>query len=236
MPPVVPAKYFTSLAAMPIPSRLLTLPAEVRLLIYAHLFAGAILRPCYQLKLRSASTHQPKLKTTAIIATCRLCQTEALPIFFKTCRFKLMSSADKHAFLSSVPVSQYASIQYLILDAHNVLFDWTPGFIARKFPSLKLLQIPAFHISSPGSPVTGAMPEDSGTCTAVLQERFGILRKRLESRGRRFPRGGRLFRNEGMIISAHTEEERRSYDIVLKTRISFGGSYPRTSVVSTLAG
>jgi hypothetical protein len=220
---------------MPIPNRLLTLPAEVRLLIYAHLFAGTVLRPYYQLRLRSASTHQPELKTTAIIATCRQCQIEAPPVFFRTCQFKLMSSADKHAFLSSVPVLHYPSVQYLILDAHNVLFDWTPGFIARKFPSLKLLQVPAFHISNPGSPATGAMPEDSGICAAVLQKRFGILKKRFESLGRQFPRGGRHFRHEDMIISAHTKEERRSYNIVLKTRIRFGRSYPWTSVVSTLA-
>ena len=235
MPPVVPAKYFTSLAAMPIPvdSSLYRRRSDFS---STRIFLLALYCVLATSSIRSASTHQPKLKTAAIIATCRLCQTEAAARLLQDMPVQVDELCHKHAFLSSVPVSQYASVQYLILDAHNVLFDWTPGFIARKFPSLKLLQIPAFHISSPGSPVTGAMPEDSGTCTAVLQERFGILRKRLESRGRRFPRGGRLFRNEGMIISAHTEEERRSYDIVLKTRISFGGSYPRTSVVSTLAG
>src|SRR5436190_18621727 len=39
-----------------ISSRFLTLPAGVRLVIYRHIFAGAVLRPRYQVGFRSKST------------------------------------------------------------------------------------------------------------------------------------------------------------------------------------
>jgi hypothetical protein len=88
---------------MATPARLLTLPLEVRFLIYHHLFASAVLRPFDQPRLRSKSAHKPDLETTAILATCRLCHLEALPVLFKTCAFKLMEINDKHIFLRNVP-------------------------------------------------------------------------------------------------------------------------------------
>jgi hypothetical protein len=130
---------------MPTPTRLLTLPSEVRFLIYHHLFAGTVLRPCNQPRLRSKSAHKPKLKITTILATCRLCHLEALSAFFRTCAFKLTKVKDKPIFLRNVPASQYASIGYLVLNACSILFDWTPRFIARAFPLLKRVEVPNFH-------------------------------------------------------------------------------------------
>ena len=202
---------------MATPARLLTLPLEVRLLIYHHLFAGAVLRPCYQPRLRSKSAHKPYLKTTAILATCRACHLEALPAFFNTCTFKLMKTNDKHAFLRNVPASQYASIQYLILDACNVLFDWTPKFIARAFPLLKRIEVPDFHISGDKAltKLTFAAAEDPETFAAIVQQelaRFAEIRVG----------GGRQHRDGRVGISRHVSEERRSYNVVLKTAIEEG--------------
>jgi len=203
---------------MATPARLLTLPVEARFLIYHHLFAGAVLRPCDQPRLRSNSAHKPHLETTAILATCRQCHLEALPVFFKTCTFKLMKTNDKHAFLRNVPASQYASIQYLILDACNVLFDWTPRFIARAFPSLKRIEVPDFHIPDGYKALrnmTVAAYESPETFAAIAQQelaRFAEIRVG----------GGRQYRDGRVGISRHVSEERRSYNIVLKTTIEEG--------------
>jgi hypothetical protein len=202
---------------MATPARLLTLPLEVRFLIYHHLFAGAVLRPCHQPKLRSKSARKPNLKTATILATCRLCHSEALPVFFKTCAFKLMEINDKHVFLRSVPASQCASIQYLILDACNVLFDWTPRFIARAFPLLKRIEVPDFHIPD-GDEALGNLTIGSSdspeTFAAIVQQelaRFAEIRVG----------GGRQHRDGRVGISRHVSEERRSYNIVLKTTIEY---------------
>jgi hypothetical protein len=203
---------------MATPARLLTLPLEVRLLIYHHLFAGAVLRPCRQLRLRSTSAHKPDLKTTAILATCRPCHLEALPVFFKACTFKLMKTNDKHAFLRNVPVSQYASIQYLILDACNVLFNWTPRFIARTFPSLKRIEVPNFHISDGYKAfrnITVAAANSPETLAVIVQQelaRFAEIRAG----------GGRQHRDGRVGISRHVSEERRSYNVVLNATINYG--------------
>jgi len=202
---------------MATPARLLTLPLKVRL-IYYHLFAGVVLHLCYQPRLRSKSAHKPDLETTAILATCRLCHLEALPVFFKTCAFKLMEINDKHAFLRNVPASQYASIQYLILDACNALFDWTPKFIARAFPSLKRIEVPDFHI--PGGHkelrnITVGASNSPETFAAIVQQelaRFAEIRVG----------GGRQHRDGCVGILRHVSEERRSYNIVLKTTIEEG--------------
>src|SRR5271155_2004033 len=201
---------------MATPARLLNLSIKARLLIYRHLFADAVLRPCNQPRLRSKSAHKPNLKTTAaILATCRQCHLEALPVFFKTCAFKLMEINDKHTFLRNVPASQYASIQYLILDACNVLFDWTPRFIARTFPSLKRIEIPDFHIPDGYKALrnmTVAAYESPETFAAIAQQelaRFAEIRVG----------GGRQYRDGRVGISRHVNEERRSYNIVLKTTI-----------------
>jgi hypothetical protein len=202
---------------MATPARLLTLPLELRLLIYHYFFAGAVLRPCYQPRLRSKSAHKPRLKATAILATCRPCHLEALPVFFKTCTFKLMEIEDKHAFLRNVPASQYASIQYLILDACNVLFDWTPGFITRTFPSLKRIKVPNFHIflyTEPRNTTVTAFSSPE-TFAAVVQEELALF---AEIR----VRGGRQYRDEGVGISRHVSEERRPYNVVVKTTIRLG--------------
>ena len=203
---------------MATPAGLLTLPIEVRFLIYHHLFAGAVVRPCDQPRLRSKSAHKPNLKTTAILATCRPCHLEALPVFFKTCAFKLMEINDKHVFLRNVPASQCAFIQYLILDAGNVLFDWTPRFIARAFPSLKRIEVPDFHISDGYKAlrnITIGESRSPKTFAAIAQQelaRFAEIRVG----------GGRQHRDGRVGISRHVSEERRSYNIVLKTAIEAG--------------
>lgn len=198
---------------MAISSRFLTLPAEVRLLIYVHIFAGAVLRPLYQLRRRSKSTLEPAIKSTAILATCRLCQAEALPIFFNTCKFKLMTLADKHAFLTSIPIAQYASVQYLILNAPVVLYDWDPKFLARNFPCLKILEVPYFEVWSRDFAVTQTMAEDPNKCAAIVRENLTKL-------ANLFAQG----RNNNVIgdaISRHTTQERRSYVVVLRTILNF---------------
>jgi len=203
---------------MATPAGLLTLPLEVRFLIYHHLFAGAVLRPYNQPRLRSKSAHKPRLKTTAILATCRLCHLEALPVFFKTCAFKLMEINDKPVFLRNVPASHYASIQYLILDACNVLFYWTPRIIARTFPSLKRIEVPDFHISDRrkalGNPAFAAYNSPKAFAAIVQRElaRFAKIRVR----------GGRQRRDGRVGISRHVRKKRRSYNIVLKTTIEAG--------------
>jgi hypothetical protein len=213
---------------MPISSRFLTLPAEVRLLIYAHVFAGAVLRPRYQLRLRSASPPPPAIKTTAILATCHLCQVEALPVFFRTCQFKLTSSVDKHAFLSSVPASAYASVQYLILDATKLLFDWTPRLIARNFPSLKRLEVPHSSFMNRNSGFTKVMAEDPSSCAAIVQDGLSAYAKVVA--------GARRHQRDLDVILSHTREEGRSYAFVLRTMLSFSFSLPRETrfVVSML--
>jgi hypothetical protein len=177
-----------------------------------------VLRPCYQPRLRSKSAHKPDLKTNAILATCRPCYLEALPVFFKICTFKLMETNDKNDFLRNVPASQYASIQYLILDACNVLFDWTPRFITRAFPSLKRIEVPNFHISYRYKP-TITVSTSPETFAAIVQQelaRFAEIRV-----------GGGRHRRDGHVgISRHVNEERRSYNVVLKTtfdRARYGG-------------
>jgi hypothetical protein len=203
---------------MATPARLLTLPLEVRFLIYYHLFVDAVLRPCDRPRLRSKSAHKPDLKTTAILATCRLCYLEALPIFFGTCTFKLMETNDKHAFLRNVPASQYASIQYLNLDACNILFDWTPRFIARTFPLLKRIDVPDFHISDGYKAlrnITVAASNSPKTFAGIVQQklaRFAEIRVG----------GGRQHRDGRAGILRHINEERRCYNIVLKTTIEAG--------------
>jgi hypothetical protein len=203
---------------MATPARLLTLALETRFLIYHHLFAGVVLRPCDQPRLRLKSAHEPYLKTTAILSTCRLCHLEALPVFFKACTFKLMEINDKNTFLRNVPASQYASIRYLILDGCNVLFDWTPRFIARTFPLLKRIEVLNFHISDAEKAlknITYAASKSPVTYAAIVQKelaRFAEIRVR---RGRK-PRDGRVG------ILRHISEERRSYKIVLKTVIEAG--------------
>jgi len=57
------------------------LPAEAKLLVYMGVFAS------FQLKLRPASIHHPEPKTAALLATCRQCKVEDLPIFFKIYTF-----------------------------------------------------------------------------------------------------------------------------------------------------
>jgi hypothetical protein len=206
---------------MATPARLLTLPLEVRFPIYHHLFTGAVLRPCDQPRLRSKSAHKPNLKTTAILATCRLCHLEALSVFFKTCAFKLMEINDKNVFLRNVPASQYASIQYLILDACNVLFDWTPRFIARAFPSLKRIEVPDFHIPDGYKDykalrnLTFGQAGSPETFAAVVQQELARFAK-IRVGGDRQHRDGRVG------ISRHVSEERRSYNIVLKTTVEAG--------------
>jgi hypothetical protein len=204
---------------MATPARLLTLPLEVRFLIYHHLFASAVLRPFDQPRLRSKSAHKPDLETTAILATCRLCHLEALPVLFKTCAFKLMEINDKHIFLRNVPASQYASIQYLILDACNILFDWTPRFITRAFPSLKRVEVPNFHISDgyKRHKYTFAESYSPETFVAVVQQELARFAKIRVG-------GGRQHRDGRVGILRHISEERRSYNIVLKTTIE-GGSF-----------
>ena len=203
---------------MATPARLITLPLEVRFLIYHYLFTGAVCRPCDQPRLRSKSAHKPDLKTTAILATCRLCHLEALPVFFKTCAFKLMEIKDKDTFLRSLPASRYASIQYLILDACNVLFDWTPRFITRAFPSLKRIEVPDFHIPNGYKALKNLTVEESDspvTFAAIVQQelaRFAEIRVG----------GGRQHRDGRVGILRHVSEERRSYNIVLKTTIEAG--------------
>jgi hypothetical protein len=198
---------------MATPARLLALPLEVRVLIYHHLFASAVLRPCHQPRLRSKSTHKPSLKTTAILATCRPCYLEALPVFFKICTFKLMKTNDKNTFLMNVPASQYASIQYLMLDACNVLFDWTPRFIARTFPSLKRIEVPDFHISY-GNIASAASTSPEAFATIVQQELACFAKVRVG--------GSRQHRDGRVGISRHVSEERRSYNVVLKTTVNSG--------------
>jgi hypothetical protein len=203
---------------MATPSRLLTLPLEVRLIIYHHLFADAVLRPCYRPRLRSQSAHKPDLKTTAILATCRPCYLEALPVFFKICTFKLMETNDKHIFLGNVPASQYASIHYLILDACNVLFDWTPRFIARTFPSLKRIEVPDFHISDGYKAlrnITVGEANSPETFAAIVQKKLARFVKVRVG-------GGRQHRDGRVGISRHISEERRSYNVVLKSTIEEG--------------
>jgi hypothetical protein len=203
---------------MATPTRLLTLPVEVRLLIYHYLFAGTVLRPCYQLRLRSKSAHKPDLKTTAILATCRPCHLEALPVFFKTCTFKLIETGDKHTFLRNVPASQYASVQYIILDASKTLFDWAPGFIARTFPSLKRIEVPDFCILDGYKAlrnITVAVANGPEIFAAIVQQelaRFAEIRVG----------GGRQYRGGRAGTSRHVSEERRSYNVVLKTTVGLG--------------
>jgi hypothetical protein len=199
---------------MATPARLLTLPLEVRFLIYHNLFAGAVLRPCYHPRLRSKSAHKPKLKTTAILATCRLCHLEALPVFFKTCTFILMKTNDKNIFLRNVPASQYASIKYLILDACNVLFDWTPRFIARTFPSLKRIEVPNFRIPHKYKELRNTTVTAETFAAIVQQELARLAKIRVE--------GGRQHRDGRVGISRHVSEERRSYNVVLKTTVDRG--------------
>ena len=208
---------------MATPARLLTLPLEVKLLIYHHLFAGAVLRPCYQPRLRSKSAHEPDLKTNAILATCRLCHLEALPVFFKTCTFKLIEINDKHAFLRNVPASQHASIKYLILDACNVLFDWTPRFIARAFPSLKRIEVPDFRISIGRKElgnITVATANNPKTFAAIVRRKLTHFAK-IRAEGGRWPRDKR-----GGILR-HVNKERRPYNVVLRTTIGSGPGGPK---------
>jgi hypothetical protein len=206
---------------MATPTRLLSLPSEVRIFIYHHLFAGAVMRPCDQPRLRSKSAHNPRLETTAILATCRLCHLEALPVFFETCVFKLMEINDKSIFLRNVPASQYASIKYLILDACNILFDWTPRFIARTFPSLKRIEVPDFYISDGYKALrktrkfTVAECDSPATFAAVVQQELA----RFAEIG---VRDGRQYRDGRVGILRHVSEERRCYNIVLKTTIEEG--------------
>lgn len=195
------------------PSRLLTLPAEVRLLVYVHLFAGTTLRPRYQVRLRSASNPQPAAKTTAVLATCHLCHAEALPVFFQTCQFKLMTAADKHAFLSSVPASQYASVHHLILNTPKVLYDWSPRFVARNFPALKTVEVPFFEVWSRERASTQIVVEDSDKCAVMVQENLTRLADRFVA--------GHRTNMIGNAISSHTTEERRSYAIILRTVLNF---------------
>ena len=215
---------------MTTPARLLTLPSETRLLIYHHLFDGAVLRPCHQPRLRSKSAHKPNLKTTAILATCRLCHLEALPIFFKTCIFKLMETNDQHAFLRNVPASQYVSIHYLILDACNVLLNWTPKFIARAFPSLKRIEVPDFHIFDGykafrmRNTLTVATVDSPKTFAAIVQQELaGFAEIRVG--------GGRQHQDGRAGILRHVSEERRSCNVVLKTTID-SGRYSYTTYTS----
>jgi hypothetical protein len=203
---------------MAMPARLLTLPLEMRLFIYHHLFTGAVLRPCYQPMLRSKSAHKPDLKTTAILATCRACYLEALPVFFNTCTFKLTETNDKHAFLRNVPSSQYASIQYLTLDACHVLFDWTPKFIARVFPSLKRIEVPNIYISEFEvlRNLAVAAANNPETYTAIMQQELAHFAEIRVG-------GGRQHRDGHAGISRHVSEERRSYNVVLKATIDLAG-------------
>jgi hypothetical protein len=203
---------------MATPARLLTLPLEVKLLIYHHLFAGAVLRPCYQPRLRSKSAHEPNLKTNAILATCRLCHLEALPVFFKTCAFKLIEINDEHTFLRNIPASQHASVRYLILDACNVLFDRTPRFTARAFPSLKRIEVPRFYIFVEHETfrnITVPAVNSSETFAAIVQQELARFAEiRLE--------GGCQDRDRGVGILRLVSKERRSYNVVLKTTIKTG--------------
>jgi hypothetical protein len=205
---------------MATPARFLTLPLEVRLLIYHHLFASAVLRPRRHPRLRS----EPGLKIIAILATCRPCHLEALPVFFKICTFKLMTTDDKHDFLRNVPASQYASIRYLILDACNVLSDWTPRFIARTFPSLRRIEVPNFHISNGLRNITAAADDRPETFAAIVQQELASF---AEIR----VRGGRQRRDGRVGISRHVSEERRSCNVVLKTTID-SGRYSYTTYTS----
>jgi hypothetical protein len=209
---------------MATPARFLTLPSEVRFFIYHHLFTGAVLRPCDQPRLRSKSTHKPKLKTTAILATCHLCHLEALPVFFETCAFKLMEINDKDIFLRNVPASQYASIHYLILDACNILFDWTPRFIARVFPSLKRIEVPDLHIPD-GYKAYRANRKFTVGDSLNPETYAAIVRQELARFAKIRVRNGRQYRDGRVGILKHVNEERRSYNIVLKATIE-EGSFP----------
>jgi hypothetical protein len=197
---------------MATPARLLTLPLEVRFFIYHHLFTGIVLRPCDQ------PTYKPRPKTTAILATCHLCHLEALPVFFETCAFKLMEINDKDIFLRNVPASQYASIKYLILDACNILFDWTPRFIARAFPLLKRIEVPDFHIPDgykayrANRKFTVADSMNPGTFAAIVQQELARFAEIRVGDDRQYLDG----------ILRHVNEERRSYNIVLKAMIEEG--------------
>ena len=209
---------------MAISSRFLTLPAEVRLVIYRHIFAGAVLRPRYQVGLRSKSTPDPAIKTTAILATCRLCQVEALPVFFSTYKFKLMTSSDEHTFLSSVPMSMCASVQNLILNTPVVLCDWDPRFLSRIFPSPRALEVPYFEVWSRNLRVTQAMAKDSNKCAAIARDSLTKLAVLFAQ--------GRSTNVIGDAISRHTTQERRSYTIVLRTILSFAFAREIRYVVS----
>jgi hypothetical protein len=197
---------------MATPARLLTLPLEVRFFIYHHLFTGAVLRPCDQ------PTYKPRPKTTAILATCHLCHLEALPVFFETCAFKLMEINDKDIFLRNVPASQYASIKYLILDACNILFDWTPRFIARAFPLLKRIEVPDLHIPDgykaykANRKFTVVDSMNPGTFAAIVQQELARFAEIRVGDDRQYLDG----------ILRHVNEERRSYNIVLKATIEEG--------------
>lgn len=215
--PLFRRRNFIYLTAMVISSRFLTLPAEVRLLIYVHIFAGAVLRPRYRLRLRSKSTPEPASKTTAILTTCRLCQVEVLPVFFNTCKFKLMTSADKHAFLSSVPVSHHVSVQHLILNAPVVLYDWDPRFLSRNFPSLRTVEVLYFEVWNRNLAVTQATAEDSNKCAAIVRENLTKLANLFTQ--------GRNANVIGNAISRHTTQEWRSYVVVLRTILNF--AFPR---------
>jgi hypothetical protein len=114
-----------------------------------------------------------------------------------------------------------------MINAWNVLFDWTPAFIARNFPSLKILEGPKIKIWRRNSAFTKAMAEDSGNCAAIVQERLARYAKS-SARARRQPgiKGA---------ISRHTRGERRSCGFVLRTLLTFSlrDSPNRRYVVST---
>jgi hypothetical protein len=129
-----------------------------------------------------------------------------------------MEINDKPIFLRNVPASQYASIKYLILDACNILFDWTPGFIARTFPSLKRIEVPDFHISEGYKAlrnITIAESDSPVTFVAIVQQELAHFAEIGVGDSRQY-RDGRVG------ILRHVSEERRSYHIVLKTTIEEG--------------
>lgn len=78
------AELFTPLVTLATSGKFIALPAEAKA---SRVLAGAVLWPHFQLGLRPASIHHPELKTTALIATCRQCKVEALPVFFKRYTF-----------------------------------------------------------------------------------------------------------------------------------------------------
>ncbi len=115
----------------------LTLPAEIRLLIYESLFCHltVTLRRRYQ---------NPSEGPWNIIRTCRLCNIESLPIFYDLATIRLQHELFIHVLQSRIGAQNLAQVRSLIIGGYkgpvggmlasrlprslkNLCFDWSSG-------------------------------------------------------------------------------------------------------------